>query len=326
MKNIWRTDPFDDFPDLISRKIVGHWAAWQYFYRYFDDGDDCRDISPDFDLNDSSSITTNVGNPQVLLAERHARYHGPADLGMPIGNVKNMLGSVLIPYPELNGPFWDPGDVGSNANPSCGLSSLDGDEFPDLVANISIQHSGGLIANVNVSVEKLNIMPAVWIPNSRPSFYSEDPPYDDFDFGAIEPNSGWPIYDPLGIDSRNQGLGSSNQSFIDRRDDSLILHLISSIAFFDSPYATYFDDPHINEPCLVSDDFFDPIVGASNGTTDPWDNVLGAGGSLTTMDLTSTFGGWWEADGRNTGSFDEGDCIIDDPTADIGLLLLSGGL
>tara|TARA_A100001037_G_scaffold162813_1_gene146624 strand:+ start:5779 stop:9645 length:3867 start_codon:yes stop_codon:yes gene_type:complete len=318
LKNIWRTDPFDDFPDLISEKIVGHWAAWQYFYRYFDDEDDCRDISPEFNLDDSSSITTNVGNPQVLLAERHARYHGPADLGMPIGNVRDMLGSTLIPYPEMNGPFWDPGNVGSNSNPGCGLTSLDGDDFPDMTTNIPIQHSGGVVANVNVNIEKLNVMPAVWIPNSRPSFYSEDPPYDDFDFGASEPVSGWPIYDPLGYDSRNKGLGNSNQSFINRRDDSLILHLISSVAFFDSPYATYFDDPHINEPCLVSDDFFDPIVGASNGTTDPWDNVLGAGGSLTTMDLNSTFGGWWEADGRNIGSFDDSDCNINDPTTDIG--------
>ena len=31
-------------------------------------------------------------------------------------------------------------------------------------------------------------MPAVWIPNSRPSFYSEDPPYDDFDFSIYSRN------------------------------------------------------------------------------------------------------------------------------------------
>ena len=42
------------------------------------------------------------------------------------------------------------------------------------------------------------------------------------------------------------------------------------------------------------------------------------GSEMCIRDRTSTFGGWWEADGRNTGSFDEGDCIIDDPTADIG--------
>ena len=314
LKNVWRTDLDDDFPDLISMKIVGHWAAWQYFYRYFDDEDDCRDISPEFYLDDSSAIV----NPQVMLAERHARYHGPADLGMPIGNVKNMLGSILIPYPELSGPFWDPGDVGSNSSPVCGLTSLDGNEFPDLITNVFVQNSGENDRNVSLSIENMNIMPAVWIPNNRPTFYSEDPPYDDFDFGATQPNGGWPIYDPLGIDSRNQGLGTSTQSFIDRRDDSLILHLISSIAFFDSPYSTYFDDPHINEPCLISDDFFDPVVGASNGTTDPWDNVMGSG-SLAALDLSANFGGWWEADGRNHRGYDIDDCAITDPSSEIGV-------
>jgi len=314
LKNIWRTEIESDFPELISQKVIGHWAAWQYFYRYFDDEDDCRDISPEFYLDDSSAIT----NPQVMLSERHARYHGPADLGMPIGNVKSMLGSLLIPYPELVGPFWDPGDVGSNASPSCGLSSLDGDEFPDLVTSIFVQRSGESNRNIDLSIEKMNVMPAVWIPNNRPAFYSEDPPYDDFDFGATMPISGWPIYDPLGIDSKNQGLGTSTQSFIDRRDDSLILHLISSIAFFDSPYSTYFDDPHINEPCLISDDFFDPVVGSSNGTTDPWDNVVGSG-SLDALDLGSNFGGWWEADGRNNGGYDIADCTISDPSTEVGI-------
>lgn len=63
--------------DLLARRHIGHWGAWQYFYRYIVSTNVCFGIGPE-------------------RVDEHARYHG--------------IGDTLIPVPTA-GPWYDPGNV-----------------------------------------------------------------------------------------------------------------------------------------------------------------------------------------------------------------------
>ncbi|MHA2646655.1 MAG: hypothetical protein V2G51_01255 [bacterium JZ-2024 1] len=95
------------FADLLARRHVGHWGAWQYFYRYSDPTDVCFGI----------------GQSRV---EEHARYHG--------------IGDALIPVPTT-GPWYDPGNVLNNASCSPGGTGNIGD-WPPMYAPVDIDGDG----------------------------------------------------------------------------------------------------------------------------------------------------------------------------------------
>ncbi|MBC8515529.1 hypothetical protein H8D30_06725 [bacterium] len=304
----------DDFPLVLSRKVVGHWTGWQYLYRYLDDSGDCRDLAPTQSLADSVE-----GLVQSQLAERHARYHGPGDLLFPVGDtdVQTLSGG----YVDLRGPYWDPGNVSVATDPSCRSNAVRAD-WPDLVGDIDLYAPGfdsgsctiGVdptddCRTISLSLVSLGIQPALVVPDRLPNV-DASPPYSGFRWDRVTSTS---ASDPLGINDANNG---QNDSILDR-DDTLLLHFLGLVAFFDSPYATYFDDPDLHEPCRF-DPGKPPHFLATDGVgltfapydTNPWNGVVTGLGDTEFLGLVGAgggggfAGGWFEADGRNESGSD----------------------
>ncbi len=110
-------NPWDS---LIQTRIVGHWAAWQYFFRYVDTT--CHRL-----------WDTSVGREWTYLwMEEHSRYHGIGDLLMPVpspgtvfdpGNASDVIGcggnrtgnsglfpTLYVPVDRNNDGTFDPAD------------------------------------------------------------------------------------------------------------------------------------------------------------------------------------------------------------------------
>ncbi|MCH7493760.1 hypothetical protein IIA16_03500, partial [bacterium] len=256
----------------------------------------------------------------MFEAKRPIILNGIGDLAIAVGDAAGLqayrASGASRPYAELRGPYWDPGDVGDNDNPPCPANTT-GADWPDLVKDISLYALGESPATcaigvdptsrcrtLSVSLTAFSVLPALYIPDAVPGV-SSDPPYNGFRW-----NDAPPSVPPAGFidhDDRNVGTAGSELT----RDDALVMHLLDEVAFFESPFATYFDDPDIHEPCMfkplaapyfLNDDY--PGLDA-----DPWNgvltSVLDAGFSnLFDGDPATSVGGWFEADGRNEGNAD----------------------
>ncbi|MHA2609780.1 MAG: hypothetical protein V2G48_05505 [bacterium JZ-2024 1] len=152
-------DPWDD---IIAGRIVGHLAAWQYFFRYTDSA--CHLL-----------WNTSSGREWThFWMEEHSRYHG--------------LGDLLMPVPPP-GTAFDPGN--STDVPGCG-GNRQGDSslFPTLYVPVDRNNNGTfdppnpnnpyqcqpardcympLIDDSDGDGEILGFDPAFWVPDRMPS-------------------------------------------------------------------------------------------------------------------------------------------------------------
>lgn len=304
----------DNFPQVLSAKVVGHWAAWQWWYRYFDaPGNDCRDIMPAYDLSSAAE-----GAFQAAYAERHARYHGIGDLAIPVGDAGGRLAAtsgVAVGYTELRGPYWDPADMGAQTDPGCPGNALDSD-WPTLSTSVDLYNAGedsttctigvdpaDRCRTVAVLIDDFSVLPAVYVANAMPGV-AATAPYNGFAWDAVA-EAAVTVPPSIGdFDDMNDGTADSEAT----RDDALVMQLLDQVAFFESPFATYFDDPDLHEPCLfqaMTPPYFlaDDPLGLD---TDPYNGVVSTINSGSFADLfdgntATVVGTWYEADGRNDG-------------------------
>lgn len=96
--------------NLLSQRHIGHWGAWQYYYRYIPEGTT---------LFECLGIGAN-------RRDEHARYHG--------------IGDVLLPVPTP-GPWYDPGNVLNTANCNAGPGG-DRRNWPTIYAPVDVDGNG----------------------------------------------------------------------------------------------------------------------------------------------------------------------------------------